>query len=142
MRHCRASSFAEDNAAAVGVVGGDFHDDAIARDDTDEIFAHFSGDVREDGVATFDRHAKLSVGQGLDDLAFHFNRFFFGHAETNSWPAGAAEMASIDRMMTIHHGSNEDYIATGAAAKSIPGHLYCGERRIVRNRFDAAEVVT
>jgi hypothetical protein len=43
------------------------------------MLAHAAGDVGEHYMAVVQFHPECGVGQGLDDLAFHFDVFFFCH---------------------------------------------------------------
>ena len=59
------------------VVRREFHADAIARDDADEVLPHPAGNVRHDKVAAFNLDAESRVGEGLGDDALDFKSFFF-----------------------------------------------------------------
>lgn len=45
------------------------------------MLAHATGDMGGDGVTVIELHPKGGVGKGFDNLAFHFNMFFFGHSD-------------------------------------------------------------
>ena len=64
------------------VVGRHFDGHEIAREDADVVFAHLAGDMRGDYVPVLELHAERSVGQSLDDFAFHLQCFFFCHSPT------------------------------------------------------------
>src|SRR5580658_4521061 len=75
----RGLAAAVDDAALGQVVGGHFHGDRIAGEDANVVFAHLARDVRGHDVAVLQLHPKSRIRQGLDDLAFHLDRIFFGH---------------------------------------------------------------
>src|SRR5262249_33055080 len=70
---------AERDPSALGVVGRDFHGDAVTRHDTDEVLAHPPGDVRHHLVADVEFHDELRVGQSFHDNPLHGYAFFFRH---------------------------------------------------------------
>src|SRR6267143_5231594 len=79
------SAAAIDDASLGQVVGGHLHGDRIAGQDADVVFAHLAGDVRGHDVAILQFHPESRIGQGLDDLAFHLDRVFFGHSALNGF---------------------------------------------------------
>ena len=79
-----------DNAAAVEVVRTELNRDAVAGEDTDEVFAHTSGDVCKGLMLILKLDLEHRIGQGLDDDCHHFNCIFlrqtisFGKYEANA----------------------------------------------------------
>jgi len=74
------SATAKDDAALAQIVGSQFHGHGVTGQDTDVVLAHLAGDVRRHHVAILQFYPESRVGQGLDDLAFHLDRVFFGHS--------------------------------------------------------------
>ena len=74
------SAVAVDDAAAGQVVGGELNGHFISGIDTNEIHAHFSGNVRHDAVAIGQFYLEHGIGQRLNDLAFHFDDIVLGQA--------------------------------------------------------------
>ena len=70
-------AFAKHDATFGQVVGGEFHADAVAGDDADEVLAHPARDMCHHEVAAFNLHAKPRVGEGLRHDALDFECFFF-----------------------------------------------------------------
>ena len=73
------SARAVDDAALGQVVGRQLDRHRVASQDPDVVLAHLAGDVGGDDVIVLQAHAERRVGQGLDDLAFHLDRFFLRH---------------------------------------------------------------
>src|SRR5215472_3221968 len=73
------SATAKDDAALAQVVGSQFHGYGVTGQDADVMLAHLAGDVGRHHMAISQFHPESRVGQGLDDLAFHLDRVFFGH---------------------------------------------------------------
>src|ERR1700754_517248 len=67
---------AVDNAAAVEVVRTELNRDAVAGEDTNEVFAHASGDVSKGLVLVFKLDLEHRIWQGLDDHRHHLNCIF------------------------------------------------------------------
>src|SRR5580704_6731676 len=67
---------AVDNAAAVEVVRAELNRDAVAGEDTDEVFAHTSGDVCKGLMLVLKLDLEHRIWQGLDDHRHHFNCIF------------------------------------------------------------------
>ena len=65
-----------DNAAAVEVVWAELNRDTIAGEDADEVFAHTTGNVREDLVLVLQLNFEKRVGQSLDDRGHYLNCIF------------------------------------------------------------------
>src|SRR5579863_9379731 len=63
--------------------------------------------MRGHEMAVLQLHAKSGVGQGLDDLTFHLDGVFFGHAALRN--LGGANLR-------IKHGGNAMRVASGAYA--------------------------
>ena len=73
-------SFLSKNDARLGqIVGRKLHLHFVARDDADEMFAHFAGDVREDRPLTGQLHAKHRARQHLRHRSFRHDLLFLGH---------------------------------------------------------------
>ena len=72
-------TFAINDASAIEIVGTDFHDNTVTRNDLDEVSTHLAGNVSHYFVAVFQHNTKLSIRQCFDDFAFDLNWFFFGH---------------------------------------------------------------
>src|SRR4029453_19212440 len=62
------------------VVGGELDQHLVAGEDADAVLAHLAGGMAEDLVAVLQLHAEHRVGQQLDDLPAHFEKFFLGHS--------------------------------------------------------------
>src|SRR5688572_4372430 len=75
----RLLATAVDDAPLGQIIGRELDGDLVAREDADVVLAHLSGDVRGDHMSVFQLDSESRVGQGLDDLAIHLNRFFFSH---------------------------------------------------------------
>ncbi len=69
--------FAVRNAAFGQIVGREFHADAVARYNTDEVLAHPTRNVGGHKVSTFDFDTKSGIGQRLGYGALHFEGLFF-----------------------------------------------------------------
>src|ERR1700727_3944038 len=67
---------AVDNAAAVEVVRAELNRDAVAGEDTNEVFAHTSRDVCKGLMLVLKLDLEHRVRQGLDDHRHHFNCIF------------------------------------------------------------------
>src|SRR5437773_855233 len=68
MGGAKGSAVAVGDAAAGEVVGGELDPDAVARQDTDEEFAHAARDVGQHAVAVLELDLERGVGEGfLDD---------------------------------------------------------------------------
>ncbi len=68
-----------DDPGAIQVVGRELDPDTIAGQDPDAEPPHLARHVTEhDAIHVVQLHAKHRVGQGLDDLTFEFDFFFFG----------------------------------------------------------------
>src|SRR5580693_1894782 len=78
---------AVDDAAAVEVVRTELNRDAVAGEDTDEVFAHASGDVCEGLMLVFKLDLEQRIGQGLYDRCHDFNCIFL--RQTLSFGSGA-----------------------------------------------------
>jgi hypothetical protein len=73
---------AEGDAGFGEVVGGQFEFDAVTDGQADEMFAHFSGDVREDFMLVdVEGDTKHRSRQNGFDGPFHFNSSFSAHIE-------------------------------------------------------------
>ena len=71
---------AVDDPRAIQIVRRQLHPYAVTRKDPDAESAHLSGDVAEhDPVHVVELYAEHRVRQGLDDLTFELNLFFFWH---------------------------------------------------------------
>src|SRR5438270_12544740 len=79
------SAAAIDDAALGQVVGSHLHRHRITGEDADVVLAHLARDVGGDYVAVLQLHPESRIGQGLDDLAFHLDRVFFGHIALNGF---------------------------------------------------------
>ena len=66
-------TFAIDNPTALQVVWRNFDHNTIARHNPDKVFTHFSCNVCHDLMAVFKLHAKLSVRECFDNVAFDLN---------------------------------------------------------------------
>ena len=67
---------AVDDAAAVEVVRAELNRDAVAGEDTDEVFAHASGDVSKRLMLVLKLDLEHRIWQRFDDYRHHFNRIF------------------------------------------------------------------
>jgi hypothetical protein len=67
---------AVDYSAAVEVIRAELNRDAVAGEDTDEVFAHASGDVCEGLMLVFKLDLEQRIGQCLDDNRHYFNCIF------------------------------------------------------------------
>src|ERR1700759_1153566 len=67
---------AVDNAAAVEVVRTELNRDAVAGEDTNEVFAHTSGDVSKGLMLVLKLNLEHRVRQGFDNHRHHFNCIF------------------------------------------------------------------
>ena len=66
--------------AALGeVIGRQLHSHLIAGQDSNIVFAHLSGNMRDHYMAIFQFHSEHGVGQGFDDAALYFDMVFFRH---------------------------------------------------------------
>ena len=74
------SATAKDDAALAQIVGSQFHGHGVTGQDTDVVLAHLAGDMGRHHVAILQFYPESRVGEGLDDLAFHLDRVFFGHS--------------------------------------------------------------
>jgi hypothetical protein len=80
---------AVDNAAAVEIIRAELNRDAVAGEDTNEVFAHTSRDVCKGLVLVFKLDLEHRVRQGFDNHRHHFNCIFlrqtisFGGEEAN-----------------------------------------------------------
>jgi hypothetical protein len=61
------------------IVRGQFESDAIAGQNTDEIFFHAACRVSNEIVAVFQFDAEAAVGEDVLHNALHFDEFFFCH---------------------------------------------------------------
>ena len=82
---------AESDPGLPEIVGGHLHVDLVANADADEVFAHFTGDMRQDLMTIRESHTKHCPRQHLRHRASEFNWFFFSHANGLSvischWP--------------------------------------------------------
>lgn len=75
-------SLAVDDPALGQIVRRKFHADFVARDDADEILAHFAGHVRQHFRSSLQFNPETGVGQGLSYGSGYFKRFVFGHARS------------------------------------------------------------
>src|SRR5215471_8721114 len=80
------SASAKGDAALAQVVGSQFHSYGVTGQDADVVLAHLAGDVGRHHMAISQFHPESRVGQGLDDLAFHLDRVFFGHGAYTASP--------------------------------------------------------
>ena len=69
----------EYDAAAVGVVGAHGHADLVPEDDTDPVFSHLPGQVRENLMVFVDEDAELSSAEYLGHGAVEFDEVVFAH---------------------------------------------------------------
>ena len=67
------------DASLAQVVGRHFHSHAIARGETDEVFSHFPGYMREDFVFIVEHDTKHRAGQHGRYGSFNFNGLFSAH---------------------------------------------------------------
>jgi hypothetical protein len=70
------------DAATIQVIRREFHGNLVAREDADEMHAHFPGNVGENSVTLRQLNTKHGIGKGFDHCAFNFNRIFFSHVLT------------------------------------------------------------
>jgi hypothetical protein len=73
-------AFAVDDSTLGQVVGRDLDGHPVAGDDSDEILAHLSSDMRQDSMAVFQLDHELSVRERFDNTPLGSDRFLFGHA--------------------------------------------------------------
>ena len=69
-----------DNPAPGEVVGRELYGNLVSREDTNEILSHFSGNVSQYHVFTFQFDPEHGVGQRFQHCRDYFNCFFFGPA--------------------------------------------------------------
>ena len=102
-RWARPLAETECDAGFVLVVGGHLHFDAVANDESNEAFAHFTGDVSEDFVPVLELDFEHGAGKNVGDRAFHFDfllafrtRLFSGSRalEATTTAAAAASFAA------------------------------------------------
>lgn len=70
------SAKAEDDASFCEVVRRHFHLNFVTDDEADEALAHFSRDVSEDFMATFQFHAEHGSSEDLGNFTANFDGFF------------------------------------------------------------------
>src|SRR5512146_3593781 len=68
------------NSSPGQVVGRKFHRHAVPGKDTNEVLAHFAGDMRQYLMLVLQFDLEHGVGQRLDHHGHHFNRVFFAHS--------------------------------------------------------------
>src|SRR6266478_5688688 len=71
---------AVDDAAARQIVRRKLHGYFVSRENTNKIFAHLAGNVRQHSMLVFQFHAKHGVGQRLDHRGHHFDGVLLGIA--------------------------------------------------------------
>src|SRR5579872_2239344 len=81
-RRTRASLVAIDDAAAREIVGRKLHGHAISRQNADEVFPHFPGDMGQHLMLVFELDAKHGVRKRLDHRGHHLDGVFFAAAPT------------------------------------------------------------
>src|SRR5690606_18558124 len=69
----RPSAGAVGDATLGEVVGGQLDLDLVTGEDADVVLAHLARDVRGDDVTIFQPNTEGGVGEGVNDLTFHFN---------------------------------------------------------------------
>jgi hypothetical protein len=79
------------------IVGRDLDAHTIPRDDSDEIFAHFTGDMREHNVPIRQFQPEHCARQDIDHNSFSNNRLFFRHRETSAFIESSARNQPIER---------------------------------------------
>ena len=87
----RSLTFSVGDSTLGQIIRGQFDTNFVARDDSNEVFAHAPGDVRHDFVAGFQLDSEPGVGEGLSDSAFDFECFFF-LSQLLSWGLTFAEL--------------------------------------------------
>ena len=74
---------AVDDTATGQIVGGQLHDHAVSREDTDVVLTHFARNMGENLVSVGQLNAKHRVGKSLDYLALDLDdAVFLGHSLT------------------------------------------------------------
>ena len=73
-------TMAESDPGFAKIVGGHLDVDLVANTDADEVFAHFTRDMRQDFMTIGKGHTKHRPRQHLRHRASEFNWFFFSHA--------------------------------------------------------------
>src|SRR5712692_2140388 len=68
------------DAAARQIVRRKLHGYFVSRENTNKIFAHLAGNMRQHLMLVFQLHAKHGVGQRLDDRGHHFDGVLLGVA--------------------------------------------------------------
>src|SRR6267378_3276135 len=71
---------AVDDAAARQIVRRKLHGYFVSRENTNKIFAHLAGNVRQHSMLVFQLHAKHGVRQRLDHRGHYFNGVLLGIA--------------------------------------------------------------
>lgn len=71
----------ESNPCLPDIVRGHLDIHLVAHADTDEVFAHLAGDMREHLVSVGKGHAKHRARQDLCHRASQFDWIFFSHAD-------------------------------------------------------------
>src|SRR5512146_2078685 len=80
MTNARWLFIAIHDPSAGQVVGRKFHRYAIAGKNTNEVLAHFAGDMRQHLMLVLQLDLKHGVRQRFDDHGHNFNRVFFTHS--------------------------------------------------------------
>src|ERR1019366_5665348 len=75
------------NAALGQVVGGHFHENLIASENADSIFAHLSRRVGDDLMVVLELDAKGGIREQFDDGPRKFEQFFLRHLFPCNWTA-------------------------------------------------------
>src|SRR3954471_20893801 len=68
------------------IVGRHFHGDLVAGKDADVMHAHLPGDVSQDHVPGLELHPEHRIGERLENLPLHLDRFFLAHQRTGKPP--------------------------------------------------------
>src|SRR5665213_3506020 len=80
---------AVNDAPAVQVVRTQLDGDAVSGKDADEVFAHATGDVREDLMLVLELDLEQRVGQDLGDHCHDFNSIFLRQTISSNGPLRA-----------------------------------------------------
>src|SRR4029453_14990433 len=80
-----------DDAPPAQVVRGQLDQDAVARQDPDEVLPHLAGNVGENAVLVVQLDAEHRVREGFEHLGLDLDRFFFRHDSSTPARRGSTD---------------------------------------------------
>ena len=87
------------------VVGGEFHLNLVAREDTDVVHPHLAGDMGKNLVPVLQLDAKHRVRERLEDRSFKDDRIFFRFRQGESpCSAGLSRIMDMGRQTMLSAG--------------------------------------